>query len=181
MQAQSLQSCLFLCDPMDCSPPGFSVHRIIQARILERVAISYSRGPSQPRDQTQVSHGSCIGRRILYHWATWEAPFNIHSHQNIWKFSHVYADFGYFQSFKFMIIYWLEKKKCLLLISISPMVSGVKHVYICLLVTCIWLQVEVSSCAGKNLEKTWEWHSPLGRSRLSTFEVGCCWQFSRIE
>jgi len=41
---------------MDCSPPGFSVHGILQARILEWVAIPFSRGSSQPRDQTQVSH-----------------------------------------------------------------------------------------------------------------------------
>ena len=47
-----------------------------QARILERVAISFSRGSSQPRDWTPVSWFSCIGRRSLYHWATWEAPKN---------------------------------------------------------------------------------------------------------
>ena len=44
------QSGLTLCDPMDCSPPGFSVHGIFHAQILEQVAISSSRGPSQPRD-----------------------------------------------------------------------------------------------------------------------------------
>ena len=44
------QSCLTLCDLMDCSPPGSSVHGILQARILEWVAISFSRGLSQPRD-----------------------------------------------------------------------------------------------------------------------------------
>ena len=49
------QFCLTLCDPMDCSPPGSSVHEIFQARILEWVAISFSRGSSQPRDRTQVS------------------------------------------------------------------------------------------------------------------------------
>ena len=56
------QSCLTLCNPMDCSPPGSSVHGIFQARILEWVAISFSRGSSQPRDQTQVSHiaGRCF-------------------------------------------------------------------------------------------------------------------------
>ena len=47
---------LTLWDPMDCSLPGSSVHRILQARILEWVAILFSRGSSQPRDQTQVSH-----------------------------------------------------------------------------------------------------------------------------
>ena len=55
--------------PMDCSLPGSSVHGIFQARILERVAISFSSESSQPRDGTHIS---CIGRRILYHWATWE-------------------------------------------------------------------------------------------------------------
>ena len=59
MNAKSLQSCLTLCDPMDCSPSGSSVHGILQARILEWVAISYSRGSSWPRDWTQVSCGSC--------------------------------------------------------------------------------------------------------------------------
>ena len=44
------QSCPTLCHPMDCSPPGFSVHGILQARILEWVAISFSRGSSRPRD-----------------------------------------------------------------------------------------------------------------------------------
>ena len=49
------QSCLTLCDPMDCSLPGFSVYGILQARILDWVTISFSRGTSWPRDQTQVS------------------------------------------------------------------------------------------------------------------------------
>ena len=50
MHAKSILSCLTLCDPMDCSPPGFSVPGILQARILEWVAIFSSRGYSQPRD-----------------------------------------------------------------------------------------------------------------------------------
>ena len=50
-----VQSCPTLCNPMDCNPPGFSVHGISQARILEWVAISYARESSQPRDQTCVS------------------------------------------------------------------------------------------------------------------------------
>ena len=49
------QSCLTLCDPKDCNPPGSSVHVILQARILEWVVMPFSRGSSQPRDQTQVS------------------------------------------------------------------------------------------------------------------------------
>ena len=49
------QSCTTFCDPMDCSLPGFTIHGILQARILEWVAIPFSRGSSQPRDQTWVS------------------------------------------------------------------------------------------------------------------------------
>ena len=63
------ESCLTLCDPVHCNPPGSSVHGISQLKILEWVAISSSRGSSWPRDRTHVS---CIGRRILYHWITWE-------------------------------------------------------------------------------------------------------------
>ena len=71
------QSWPTLCDPMDCSPPGSSVHGIIQARILEEVAVSYSEGSSQPRDRTCVSSVSSFSRRILYHfpglpwWLRW--------------------------------------------------------------------------------------------------------------
>ena len=66
-----VQSCLTLCNPMDCSLQGSSIHGIFQARVLEWVVISFSRGSSRPRDWTQVS---CICRWILYHWDTREAP-----------------------------------------------------------------------------------------------------------
>ena len=49
------QLCLTLCNPMNCNPPGSSIHGILQARILEWVAISFSRASSQPRDRTEVS------------------------------------------------------------------------------------------------------------------------------
>ena len=75
MHAKSFQSCSTLCGPMDCSPPGFSVHGILQARIPEWVVISFSRGSSQPRDRTQVSY---TGRQVFYHQATREAPHNHH-------------------------------------------------------------------------------------------------------
>ena len=65
------QSCLTLCNGMECSPPGSSVHGILQARTLERVAISFSRGSSWPRDQTWVSWIAGIFFTI---WATREAP-----------------------------------------------------------------------------------------------------------
>ena len=59
------QSCPTLCDPMDCSPPGSAVHGILQARILEWVAISFSRGSSQTRDQAQIA---CIVGRLFTVW-----------------------------------------------------------------------------------------------------------------
>ena len=65
MCAKSLQLCLPLCNPMDCSPPGSSVHGILQAGILQWVAIPSSRGSSWPRDQTHISYVSCIGRWVL--------------------------------------------------------------------------------------------------------------------
>ena len=65
------QSCLTLCNPMDYSLQGSSVHGILQQRILEWVAIPFSRGSSQPRDRTQVSH---IAGSFFTIWATREAP-----------------------------------------------------------------------------------------------------------
>ena len=64
MLAKLLQLCPTLWDPMDNSPPGSSVHGILQARTLEWVATSSSRGSSWPRDWTFLI--SCIGRRVLY-------------------------------------------------------------------------------------------------------------------
>ena len=61
------QSCLTLLRPHEFSPPGSSVHGILQARILAWVAISSSRGSSRPRDRTCVCCVSCIGRQVLYH------------------------------------------------------------------------------------------------------------------
>ena len=60
---------------MDCSLPDSSVHGILQARILEHVAISSFRGSSQLRDETGVVCISCIGRQIPYHWGTREAHY----------------------------------------------------------------------------------------------------------
>ena len=77
MSAKLLQLCLILCNPMDCSPPGSSVHGILQGRILEWVAMTSSKGSSQPRDGTRISYISCIGRWILYHWRHLGSPFDV--------------------------------------------------------------------------------------------------------
>ena len=74
-ESEVAQSCLTLCDAVDCRPPGSSVHGTLQARILEWVAVSFSRGSSWPRDRTQVSH---IAGRHFNLWATREA-------QNWWR------------------------------------------------------------------------------------------------
>ena len=75
VSAKSIQSCLTLCNPwIVCSSLGSSLHGILQARILEWGAVPFSRESSWPRDLTHISHVSCIGKQILYHWATGEHP-----------------------------------------------------------------------------------------------------------
>ena len=68
------QSCRTLWDPMDCSPPGSSVHRILQARMLEWVVVSSFMGSSWPTDRTWVSY---IAGRFFTVWATKEAPLRV--------------------------------------------------------------------------------------------------------
>ena len=72
MQAKLLQSCLTLCNPMNCRPPDSLVHGVLQARLLEWVAVSHSRDLLDPRIKP-LSHVSCIGRQVLSTSATWEA------------------------------------------------------------------------------------------------------------
>ena len=76
--AQSLSCFKLFCDPMDHRPhgPNFPVHGIFQARILEWVAICYSRKSSQPKCLTHVSFVSYIGSWIIYFCITWEASYN---------------------------------------------------------------------------------------------------------
>ena len=69
-----IQLCLTLCDPMDCNPPGSSVHANFQARILEWDVMPFSRGSSATRDQTQVFH---LAGRFFTVWATREAQDSI--------------------------------------------------------------------------------------------------------
>ena len=76
-ESEVTQSCPTLCDPIDCSLPGSSVHGIFQAIVLEWIAISFSRGSSLPRDRTHISCISCIGG-FFTNDTTWEAPFYIH-------------------------------------------------------------------------------------------------------
>ena len=81
--AAAAAACLILCNPMGCSLPGFFVHGILQARILEWVAMPSSRGSSWPRDQTCISYIPCIDRQffffffvcLFYHWWYLGSPF----------------------------------------------------------------------------------------------------------
>ena len=83
--------------PMDRSLPGSCVHVIFQAKTLEWVATSSSRGSSPSRDRTQVSCVSCIGRWILYHCATWEAPCG---------------------ALYMLFLFWFKRKDCSILLPI---------------------------------------------------------------
>ena len=76
MCAESLESCLTLCNSMDCSLPGSSTHRILQARIWECIVKLSSRGSSPPRDRTCISYISCTGRPVLYHQHHLGSPRN---------------------------------------------------------------------------------------------------------
>ena len=82
MKILAAKLCRTLFDPMDCSPPGSSVHGILQARILNWVAIPFSRGSSWSRDQTHVS---CIAGRFFTIWANREAHHDSSSPQICWK------------------------------------------------------------------------------------------------
>ena len=105
------QSCPTLCDPVVCSLPGFSVHGILQARILEWVAISFSRGSSRPRDRTQVSH---IGDRCFNLWATREVTISVRWYVNyflltVYKctFNKQHVHFYWFLSnFSMFCLFW---------------------------------------------------------------------------
>ena len=86
MFSRSVMLHLDSCDPIDCSLPGSSVHGILQERILAWVAIFFSRGSSQPRDQTQVS---CIAVKLFKHRATREVQNNTASRHLSKSFTNV--------------------------------------------------------------------------------------------
>ena len=125
--ARSLQSCLTLCNPVDRSPPGSSVHGILQARIPAWVAILFSRGSCPPNDWTWVS---CIAGRYFTFWATREAPklclftmkpwsttriLQLADNQNILTFQKWFKP-SYTNSLHFLLLYlqmlFLEKDLC---------------------------------------------------------------------
>ena len=137
------QSCPTLCDPMDWRPPGSSVHGILQARILERVAIISSRGSSRPRGWTQLSH---IAGRFFTIWATRETHIYIlQGHIGtlcviFWGTSRLYQDAA-------TILHSQEQYKK---IPISPRLQ--QH-----LLLCIFSIIATVNCCG------FDFHFPGGR------------------
>ena len=103
-ESEVAQSCPTLWDPMDCSLPGSSLHGILQARILEWVAISFSRGSSRLRDQTWVS---CIAGRHFNFWATREAPI---VSDKSWQFRILYISWRSVKLLFYQVINIVELK-----------------------------------------------------------------------
>ena len=114
----SLKSCSTLCNSMDCSPPGFSVHGILQAKILEWVAMPSSKGSSRPRE-TQVSG---LAGRFFSIWATREA-----------QFSHSYTKLSLVISLMLKNLYYVqvERRRIFLLkVRTHPLLGT--HTYTCM-------------------------------------------------
>ena len=109
--AQLFQSCLSLWKPMDCSPPGLSVHRILQARILKWVAFLSSRRSSWPRDQTRIFLHLLYCRRILYPLSHLGSPLLFSSTGNSYSDSlnQTYRTYlqGIFKALKLMFSFFL--------------------------------------------------------------------------
>ena len=89
VRAQSLQSYPTLCGPMGCSPPGSSVHRILQLRIQEWVTMPSSRGSSWPRDQSHLSYVSCIVMWVLYHYCHLGSPYHFPFASNFQRYQYL--------------------------------------------------------------------------------------------
>jgi len=115
--AKWLQSFLTLCDAIDCSLPGSSLHGILQAGILEWVAMSSSRESSWPRNWTHISYVSCIGRQVLYYWHHLKILYilcvyiHIHIHVHIYTYIYIYI---------YIIFQWKSSTKRLNPLSKGP-------------------------------------------------------------
>ena len=161
-------SCPTPCDPMDCTPPGSSVRGILQARILEGVAISFSRGSSPHRDWTHVSYASCIGRRVLHLWATSQTAIALPNYSllnfHVTVLARVYCMWRSSREFNACDC----SRESLLHVMI---LSSLLHVMILARVYCMWRfsrEFNVCDCSRESLMHV----TVLGR-------VYCMWRFSR--
>ena len=144
------QGCPILCNPTDCSPPGSSVHEILQARILEWVVIPFSRGSSQPWGQTWVS---CITGRFFTIWATnfqygkpvkWEV---------FWWFSETLAVLTVFEDQSFFFFLTLEISQWIQANLLQP--SQKLHVKLRNLITREWEEGSIITF------QFWNWQEKL--------------------
>ena len=122
------QSWPTLCDPMDCSLRGSSVHWIFKARVLEWVAISFSRGFSQPRDRTQVSH---IANRRFTVWATKSPAFFVYLDNSLLLYVSIANIFSQsvFYLLILLILSFIEQKSESLMKSSLSIISFMDHAF----------------------------------------------------
>ena len=150
--AKSLQSCPTLCDPIDGSPPGSSVPGILQARILEWVAISFSRGSSWSSDRTQVSH---ITGRFFTTWVTREVKADPRSSVKRQVFHQWYTQGGWVSE----TLYWVEEARVRITVwsrlYSSDILKQVKP----------WSWRRDHSAEGQSEEKTRRWRHREGPTR----------------
>ena len=127
-ESEVTQSWPTLCDPMDCSLRGSSVHGIFKARVLEWVAISFSRGSSQPRDQTQVS---CIASRCFTVWATEFPAFFVYLDNSLLSYVSIANIFSQsvFYLLILLILSFIEQKSESLIKSSLSIISFIDHAF----------------------------------------------------
>ena len=153
-ESEVAQLCLTLCDPVDCNLPGSSVHGILQARIVEWVAISFSRGSSRPRDWTRVS------RLAGKHFNLWATIFPILLFSSIslycslrkvlfllailWNYSGVYIfPFSFAFNFSSFLSYlWILFRQQFCLFAFLFPGDGLDHSVSC---TMSWTSIHISS------------------------------------
>ena len=169
------QSCLTLCDPMDCSLPGSSIPGILQARILKWIAMPSSSGSSQPRDRTQVFY---IAGRFFTIWATREAHFSTRClcilviiKVSVQQFQYLWA-WIFISLFCILIIYWVSNSMCRMSVKMEENSFLVKRVCVCVCVHVCMCVCEEGSFRQSinNLHRVWDLHCC---SCLQGFQAPC--------
>ena len=126
------QSCLTLCNPKDSRPSGSSGHGILRTRILEWIAIPFSRGSFQPRDWTQVSYISCIGRQVLNH----QLPTSLPSYQQCTRIALSLCPYPHFSFVMILMIAILTGIRWYLFVFLIYISLMIEHLFMCSLAIC---------------------------------------------
>ena len=124
------QLCLALCHLMDYNSPSFSVHGIFQARILEWVAISHSRGSSRPKDR------KCIGRQTLHHQVPGK-PFYSGCTNSLFHQHYGRVPFSTHPLQHLLLVEFLIWPSTVVLICISLIITDIEYLFMCLLAICV--------------------------------------------